>query len=99
MSPGDTRCDYTFRDTCCHSTFDNGSDRVHRSNDLGLELWGDVEPNLLKEVLRGAKAADHKHVLRAKKLMWCYIWNGSDIVTSVVLDLKSEKVDNGTYLK
>jgi hypothetical protein len=42
MSTSDTRCDDTLGDTGSDGTLDNGSDRVHRSDNLGLELGRNV---------------------------------------------------------
>lgn len=46
-----TVCDDSFRDTSSDSTLDDSSDRVHRSDDLGLELRGNMELDLLEQVL------------------------------------------------
>jgi hypothetical protein len=40
----------SFSDTGSDSTLDDGSDGVHRSDDLGLELRWHVKFNLLEEV-------------------------------------------------
>lgn len=48
MSTGDTRCDDTLGDTSSDGTLDNGSDRVHGPDNLGLELGRDVELDLLE---------------------------------------------------
>jgi hypothetical protein len=50
MPASDTRCDDTLGNTSGDGTFNNGSDRVHGSDNLGLELRGNVELDLLEEV-------------------------------------------------
>jgi hypothetical protein len=47
---GDTVGDDALGDTCCDGAFDDGGDTVHRTDDFGLELWRDVEFDLLEEV-------------------------------------------------
>jgi hypothetical protein len=64
MSAGDAVCDDTFCDTGGNGTFDNGGDRVHRTDDLGLELWGHVKFDLLEEVLRCTETTDYQDVLQ-----------------------------------
>jgi len=46
-----------------HGALDDGGDRVHGADDFGLELWGNVEFDLLEEVFGGAEAANDKDVL------------------------------------
>ena len=65
MPAGHTVCDNTLGDTCCHSTLDDGGYRIHRSNNLGLELWWNMQLNLLKQILRRAESADDQNVLIA----------------------------------
>ena len=50
------------------STFDNGGDGIHRTNDLGLELRGNVQFDLLEEVFRGTKAANDQNILWFSKV-------------------------------
>lgn len=59
-----TGSDDTLGDTSCDSTFDDGSDGIHRANDFGLKLWGNVELDLLEEVFGSTEAADDKDVLK-----------------------------------
>lgn len=61
--------DDALGDTGCDSTFDNGSDGIHRTNDFGLELWGNVELNLLKEVFGSTESADDKDILKETRLV------------------------------
>jgi hypothetical protein len=63
MSARDAVCHDTLSDTCCHGALDDGGDRVHRTHNLGLELRGYVELDLLEEVLGCAESTDNKHVL------------------------------------
>ena len=63
MSAGDTRGDDSFGDTGGDGSLDDGGDGVHGADDFGLELWRDMEFNLLEEVFRGAEAADYKDIL------------------------------------
>lgn len=58
VSAGDTVRDDALGDTGRDCTLDYGSDGVHGSHDLGLELWWDVQLDLLEEVFRGTEAAD-----------------------------------------
>ncbi len=60
-----TRCDDALGNTGCDGALDNGSDRVHGTNDFGLELRRDMEFNLLEEVFGGTEAADDKDVLES----------------------------------
>lgn len=46
-----SRCDDSFCDPCSDSSFDNGGDRIHRTDDLCLELRWDVQLDLLEEIL------------------------------------------------
>ena len=68
MAASHTGGDDSLGDTGCDGPFDNGGDRVHGANDLGLELWGNVELDLLEEVLRSTEAADDKNILNKTQL-------------------------------
>lgn len=61
--------DDTFGDTSCDSAFDDGSNGVHRADDLGLELWGYVEFDLLEEVFGSSEATNDKDVLKETHLV------------------------------
>ena len=50
MSTGDTRCDDALGDTSSDGTLDNGGDRVHGADNLGLELRRNVKFDLLEQV-------------------------------------------------
>ena len=63
VAAGYTGSDDALGDTSRDSAFDYGSHRVHRADDLGLELWRYVEFDLLEEVLRSPEPADNKDVL------------------------------------
>jgi hypothetical protein len=63
MSTGNTVCDDTLCNTGGNSTFDNGGDRVHGTDNLGLELWGHMEFDLLEEVLGCTETTDYQDVL------------------------------------
>ena len=63
MPASDTRSDDSFCDTCRNSSLDDSCYGVHGSDNLGLELWRDVEFDLLEEVLGGAEAAHNKNIL------------------------------------
>ena len=63
MTTGDTVCDNAFCDTSGDGTLDNGSDRVHWADDLGLELRRYVKLDLLEEVFGGTETTDDKDVL------------------------------------
>ncbi len=56
-------------DTGCDGAFDDGSDGIHRSNDLGLELWGNVELDLLEEIFGSTEAPDDKDILNRRRLV------------------------------
>ena len=64
MTTGNTMCDNALSNTSRNSTLDNSRDRVHRSHDLGLELWRHVKLDLLEKVFGSTKTTNHKHVLR-----------------------------------
>ena len=64
MTASYTGGDDALGDTSCDGAFDDGSDRVHRANDFGLELWGYVEFDLLEEVFGSTEATDDKDVLK-----------------------------------
>ena len=51
MSTSDTGRDDTLCYSGCDGTFDDGGNRVHRTNDFGLELRGYMEFDLLEEIL------------------------------------------------
>lgn len=59
----DTGGDDALGDAGGDGAFDDGGDRVHGSDDFGLELWGDVQFDLLEEVFGGAEATDDEDVL------------------------------------
>lgn len=59
----DAMCDDTFCDTGGDGTLDDGSDRVHGSDNLGLELWRHMELDLLEEVFRCTESTHNKDVL------------------------------------
>ena len=63
MPTSNTRSDDSFCDACRDGTFDDGCHRVHGSHNLGLELWWNVEFDLLKKVLGGAETADDENIL------------------------------------
>ena len=58
-----SRCDDTLRDTSRYRTFNDGCDRVHRADDFGLELWGNVQLDLLEEIFGCTKAANDEDIL------------------------------------
>ncbi len=64
MAASYTGGDDALSDTGGDSAFDDGCDGVHRANDFGLELWGNVELDLLEEVLGSTEAADDKDILK-----------------------------------
>ena len=64
MAASYTGGDDALGDASCDSAFDDGSDRVHRADDFGLELWGYVEFDLLEEVFGSTEATDDKDVLK-----------------------------------
>lgn len=64
MPTCDTVCDNALSNTGCDGSFDNGSDRIHGSDNLGLKLWRDVELDLLEEVLGGTKTTNDKDILQ-----------------------------------
>ena len=55
--------DDALGDTSSDGAFDYSSDGVHRANDLGLELRGDVEFDLLEEVFGSTEATDDEDIL------------------------------------
>lgn len=59
----------TLGNTGCDSAFNDGSDRIHRANDFGLELWGNMELDLLEEIFGSTEAADDKDILREIRLV------------------------------
>jgi len=59
MSSRNTRCHNTLGDTRRDGALDNGSDGVHGSHDLVLELRRHVESDLLEEILGSTKATNH----------------------------------------
>ena len=69
VAAGYTGGDDALGDTSRDSAFDDGSDRVHRADDLGLELWRHVEFYLLEEVFRSTEPADDKDVLEERRLV------------------------------
>jgi len=63
VATGNTMSDYSFCDTSCDSALDDGGDRVHGPDNLGLELWRNVELDLLEEILGCAKSTYYQDVL------------------------------------
>lgn len=73
---------YTVRnhplgDSGSHGTFDDGSDRVHRPDYLGLILRRDVEFDLLEKILRGTEATNDKDILQYWLVFQCS-WEDGD---------------------
>lgn len=66
VSTGDAVCDHSLSDTGSHGTLDNGSNGVHRTDNLGLVLWWDVELDLLEEVFGRTEPTDNQDVLKVK---------------------------------
>lgn len=64
MSSRHTRSDNALRDASCNSSFDDGCNGIHGSDDLVLELRRHMELNLLEKVLRSTKTTNNEHVLR-----------------------------------
>lgn len=62
----DTGGDDALGDTGCDGAFDDGSDGIHGTYDFGLELWGNVELDLLEEVFGSTEAADHENILKTQ---------------------------------
>ena len=60
---GDAGGDDAFSDTSGDCTLDNSSNRVHGTNYFRLELWWDVESDLLEQILGSTEAANHKNIL------------------------------------
>lgn len=56
-------CNDTLGDTSSNGTFDDGSDGVHRANDLGLKLRRDVELDLLEEILGRTETTHDENIL------------------------------------
>lgn len=63
VAAGDAGRDDALCDAGCDCAFYDGGDRVHGSDDFGLELRRDVKFDLLEEVFGGAEAADYEDVL------------------------------------
>jgi hypothetical protein len=64
VATGDTVGNHSFGDTGSHGTLDDGSNRVHGTDNLGLILWWDVKLDLLEEVFRGTETTDNQDVLK-----------------------------------
>lgn len=76
MPSSNTVGDDSLGDTRSDGSLDDSSDRVHRTNDLGLELGRHVELDLLEEVLGRTEATNDKHVLqKLVKLKIVHIWS------------------------
>lgn len=63
VATSDARRDDSFGDTGRDRAFDDGSDRVHRTDDFRLKLWGHVQLDLAEKVFRSAETTDNKNVL------------------------------------
>ena len=57
--------DDSFSDTGCDGAFDDRCDRVHGTDNFGLELGWDMEFDLLEEVFGSTEATDDEDVLEA----------------------------------
>lgn len=66
VTTGDTVGDHSLGDTGSHGTLDDGSNGVHRTDNLGLVLWWDVELDLLEEVFGSTETTDNQHVLEMR---------------------------------
>lgn len=64
MTASYTGGDDALGNTGSDSTFNDGSHGVHRANDFGLELWRNVEFDLLEEIFGSTEAADNKDILK-----------------------------------
>ena len=85
VAASDSGGDDTLCDAGCDSTFDDSGDRVHGTDDLGLELRWDVEFDLLEEVFGGTEATHDEDVLEYAVLGL----NGNDLV--------ADKFENAIY--
>lgn len=63
VSTCDTVGNHSLGDTGCHCTLDNGGHGVHRTDNLGLVLRGDVKLDLLEQILRGTESTNNQDVL------------------------------------
>ena len=61
--------DDALGDTGSDGAFDDSGDGVHRANDLGLELWRNVEFDLLEEVFGSTEATDDEDILETTELV------------------------------
>lgn len=68
VATGDAVGNDALADTGSDGALDNGGDRVHGTDNLGLELGRDVELNLLEEVLGGTEATDDQDILQGAVL-------------------------------
>lgn len=64
VSSRDTVCDDPLSDAGRNSALNDSCDRVHWSDDLGLELRWHVKLDLLEEIFGGTETTDYKHVLQ-----------------------------------
>ena len=69
MTASYTGGDDALGDTSSDSAFDYSGDGVHRANDLGLELWGNVKFDLLEEVFGSTEATDDEDILEVTGLI------------------------------
>ena len=74
MTASYTGGDDALGDTGSDGAFNDGGDGVHGANDLGLELWGNVEFDLLEEVFGSTKATDDEDVLEVTGLVRAFRW-------------------------
>ena len=74
-----TGCDDALGDTSSDGTFDYSGDGVHRANDLGLELRGDVKFDLLEEVFGSTEATNDEDILEITELVPALQWSCAKI--------------------
>ena len=74
VTASNTGGDDALGDTSSDSTFDYSGDGIHRANNLGLELRGNVEFDLLEEVFGSTEATDNKDILKVTELIPALQW-------------------------
>jgi len=89
MATGNTVGDDLLRDTGCHGSLDDGGNRVHGPDHLGLELRWHMQFDLLEEILGRAKPTDHQDVLQSAVLSL----DGNDLVPHELQDAVNNRLE------
>lgn len=89
VATSDAVGDDALADTGGDGALDNGGDRIHGTNNLGLELGRNVQLDLLEEVLGSTETTDDQNVLKYSVLGL----NGDNLVANKFEDTVDDRLE------